>query len=101
MDKIVGTYDPETGEVKDANGNVLVGTIEVDGIKLGRSMLADAVWQGCKHMKQERDSEDTHPDRRAFLDGRIRKSAFYHYVLLGCCEDEAGKLADEFLQDGI
>ena len=57
--------------------------------------------KGYKYMKQERDSEDTHPDRRAFLDERIRKSAFYHYVLLGCSEDEAGKLADEFLQGGI
>ena len=93
----VSTLQALVEQFRKIGDNVLVGTIEVDGIKLGRSMLADAVWQGCKHMKQERD---THPDRRAFLDGRIRKSAFYHYVLLGCSGDEAVKLADEFLQDG-
>ena len=93
----VSTLQALVEQFRKIGDNVLVGTIEVDGIKLGRSMLADAVWQGCKHMKQERD---THPDRRAFLDERIRKSAFYHYVLLGCSGDEAVKLADEFLQDG-
>ena len=101
MDKLFGNYDPETGEIKDANGNVLAGIIEVDGVKLGRAILADAVWQGCNRMKQERDSKDTHPDRRAFLDGSIKKSVSYHYILLGCSEEKAKKLADEFLQDGI
>ena len=44
MDKIVGTIDSKTGEMKDVNGNVVSGTVTVNGAELDTAILADTIW---------------------------------------------------------
>lgn len=97
MDKLVGTFDPVTGEVKDMEGNVITGNIMVNGVGLNTAVLADAVWQGCKYMEQEATSNGTTQDRRNYLLDRMKTSLKYHYIIIGCSEKEAEIQANEYL----
>lgn len=98
MDKVAGTFDPVTGEVKNVDGNVIVGSIMVNGVELNTAVLADAVWQGCKHMEQEASSKDTARERRDYLLDRMKTVLKYHYIILGCSEHDAETQADDYVQ---
>ncbi|MCS3060310.1 hypothetical protein [Bacteroides salyersiae] len=97
MDKVVGTFDPNTGEIRDLNGNVVTGTVTVNGTELNTAILADAVWQGCNHMVQEASEPETSVERRAFLLERVKTTLTYHYLILGFDEKEAAEQAENYL----
>ncbi len=79
------------------DGNVITGDIVVNGVGLDMAVLADAVWQGCKHMAQETTDKDTQPERRDYLLERIKLAATYHYIILGCSEQDAKAQAANYL----
>lgn len=97
MDKVAGTFDPNTGETRDLNGNVVTGTVTVNGTELNTAILADAVWQGCSHMMQEASEPGTGVERRAFLLERVKTALTYHYIILGFDEREAAEQAENYL----
>lgn len=97
MDKVVGTFDPNTGEIRDLNGNVVTGTVTVNGTELNTAILADAVWQGCNHMVQEASEPETSVERRAFLLQRTKVALTYHYLILGFSETEAKEQVTSYL----
>lgn len=97
MDKVVGTFDPNTGEIRDLNGNVVTGTVTANNTELNTSILADAVWQGCSHMMQEASEPGTGVERRAFLLEQAKTALTYHYIILGFDEREAAEQAENYL----
>lgn len=98
MDKVVGTFDPVKGEVKNVDGKIIIGSIMVNGVELNTAVLADAVWQGCKHMEQETTNKDTAQERRNYLLDRMKTALKYHYIILGCSEHDAETQADDYVQ---
>lgn len=99
MDKVVGTMNPKTGEIRDVNGNVVIGKVAVNGVDMNAVVLADAIWQGCKYMMQEATETGISVERRSFLIERLKIVLTYHYVLLGCNERDAKKQALNYLQN--
>lgn len=97
MDKVVGTFDPNTGEIRDLNGNVVTSTVTVNGTKLNTAILADTVWQGCDNMIQEVSEPRTSVERHAFLLERVKTALTYHYIILGFDEREAAEQAEYYL----
>lgn len=98
MDKVVGTFDPVTGEVKNVDGKIIVGSIMVNGVELNTAVLTDALWQGCKHMIQEVSEPETSVERRNYLLDRMKTALKYHYIILGCSEHDAETQADDYVQ---
>lgn len=97
MDKVVGTMNPKTGEIRDVNGNTVAGTVTVNGVSMDAAVLADAIWQGCNHMVQEATEADISVERRSFLLERLKTVLIYHYLILGCSEQEAKEQASSYL----
>lgn len=101
MDKVVGTVDPITGKVTDMNGNEVSGTITVNGVELSKAIVADAIWQGVKHMEDEAYRPDANSDRKRHLLSRMKKALAFHYALLGCSKEEAEECAEGYIHGTV
>ena len=107
MEKIIGTMDLETGLYLDAAGKAVdFITTETDGKrrkhsitmaigngKANTAILADAIWQGCKAMLKELADPSTDEERKAYLLSRTRINLYYHYLVLGCTDEDARAMA--------
>ena len=78
----------EKKDVKDVL-ELLNKTVNINGVEMRCTVLADAVWQGVKYMSEECLDKETSNGRRGYLYDRIKESAFYHYIILGCSKEEA------------
>ena len=70
-------------------------TVNINGVEMRCTVLADAVWQGVKYMSEECLDKETSNGRRGYLYDRIKESAFYHYIILGCSKEEAKIMAEQ------
>ncbi|WP_195553169.1 hypothetical protein [Bacteroides eggerthii] len=52
-------------KVKGVNGNIIVGTINVDGVEMSKAVLSDAIWQGVVY--GGRSDRQGHNERKAGL----------------------------------
>ena len=86
------------GIITDMEGNIKVPTIEIEGVKVAKSTLADWIWQGVMYMN---DELDTHNDRgRKFFSQRTMKDAItIHGKLIGQTDNEISKTIESFLKE--
>lgn len=74
------------GIITDMEGNIKVPTIEIEGVKVAKSTLADWIWQGVIFMKEELNSSDC-KERNFFLRRTIKDAVTIHGKLIGQNDD--------------
>ena len=70
--------------------------INLDNTQVLRGSLADVIWQGCKALQSEIE-ETENGTRKDYLVSCLYKGLVYHYLVLGCSEDEAKEQAKGFI----
>ena len=68
-------------------------TMVIGNGKANTAILADTIWQGCKAMFKELADPNTDEERKVYLLSRARISLYYHYLVLGCTDEDARAMA--------
>lgn len=86
------------GIVTDMEGNIMFPSINIEGVEVAKSTLADWIWQGCKYMEDEINSLS--PDdkgRRWYLKRTITDALTIHGKLIGKSDDAISNTIEDWI----
>lgn len=86
------------GIITDMEGNIMFPSINIEGIEVAKSTLADWIWQGCMYMNEELSSlDDSCKERKWFLKRTLEDAFTIHGKLIGQSDDGISNTIEEWI----
>lgn len=85
------------GIMIDMEGNIMIPTIDIEGVLVAKATLADWIWQGIKYMKDELDNSQD-KERNFFLKRCIKDAITIHDKLIGQSDDSIESTIADWLK---
>jgi hypothetical protein len=88
------------GIVTDMEGNIMFPSINIEGVEVAKSALADWIWQGCKYMSEELSSlDDSCKARKFFLKRTLTDALTIHGKLIGKSDEEITNTLEDWFNE--
>ena len=86
------------GIMTDMEGNIMFPSINIEGVEVAKSALADWIWQGCKYMSEELSSlDDSCKARKGYLKDTLTDSLTIHGKLIGLSDEAISNTIEDWI----
>lgn len=88
------------GIITDMEGNIMRPSINIEGVEVAKSTLADWIWQGCMYMSEELSSlDDSCKARKFFLKRTLTDALTIHGKLIGKSDEEISNTLENWFNE--